>query len=86
LFRAIDWSTDRVAAQTRTRAEQAGLELVDLDVWYDVDDPPSLRRLMAELDGPGGRQNGHVPYAAPSTAGWVRDNRIADRFAPAVRV
>jgi len=86
LFRAIDWSTDRVAAQTRAQAERAGLELVDLDVWYDVDDPPSLRRLMAELAGPRGQQDGHVPYAAPSTAGWVRDNRIADRLVPAARV
>jgi len=86
LFRAIDWSTDRVAAQTRTRAEQAGLELVDLDIWYDVDDPMSLRRLITELDGHGGQPTGHVPYAAPSTAAWVRDNRIANRFAPSERV
>jgi rSAM/selenodomain-associated transferase 1 len=85
LFRAIDWSTDRVAAQTRTRAAQAGLEVVDLDRWYDVDDAASLRRLMAELDGHGGEPNGPVPYAAPSTAGWIRDNRVVDRFTPDAR-
>jgi uncharacterized protein len=85
LFRAIDWSTDRVAAQTRTRAEQAGLELVDLDAWYDVDDPAALRRLIVELDGHGGEPNGPVRYAAPSTTAWLRDNRISARFAPDAR-
>lgn len=85
LFRAIDWSTDRVAVQTRMRAEQAGLDLVELDTWYDVDDPASLRRLIAELDGHGGPPNGAVPYAAPSTLRWLRDNCISDRFAPDAR-
>lgn len=49
LFEDIAWSTERVAAQTRQRAEEIGLELHVLPQWYDVDDDASLRRLHAEL-------------------------------------
>src|SRR5262245_2169347 len=49
LFCAIDWSTAHVARQTRLRAREAGLRLVDLESWYDVDDAASLRRLIGEL-------------------------------------
>jgi rSAM/selenodomain-associated transferase 1 len=49
LLTEIDWSTERVADQTRARAASAGLEIVELDPWYDVDDPGSLARLVAEL-------------------------------------
>jgi uncharacterized protein len=53
LFEDIAWSTDKVAAQTRQRAEEIGLELHVLPEWYDVDDVASLRRLHAEIfDGP----------------------------------
>ncbi len=81
LFGAIDWSTDRVAEQTRRQAREAGLDLVELDPWYDVDDAASLRRLIAELADDGG-QAGAKPYAAPFTAAWLAANRILDRFAP----
>jgi hypothetical protein len=72
LFTAIDWSTDRVAAQTRTRAHERGLPLVELAPWYDVDDPASLKQLLHDVDG--------RPDAAPSTAEWLRRNRIVERF------
>jgi uncharacterized protein len=49
LFEDIAWSTERVAAQTRQRAEEIGLELHVLPEWYDVDDVASLRRLHAEI-------------------------------------
>lgn len=49
LFRAMPWSTDAVAALTLARCEEAGLRTHQLPTWYDVDDPPSLRRLEAEL-------------------------------------
>jgi rSAM/selenodomain-associated transferase 1 len=49
LFEDIAWSTERVAAQTRQRAEEIGLELHVLPEWYDVDDFASLRRLHGEL-------------------------------------
>jgi uncharacterized protein len=49
LFEDIAWSTDKVAAQTRQRAEEIGLALHVLPEWYDVDDVASLRRLHAEI-------------------------------------
>jgi uncharacterized protein len=83
LFAAIDWSTDRVAAQTRSGARSLGLDLIDLETWDDVDDPPSLRRLIDEIGGPGGRSGRHVPYPAPATVRWIRDHGIVDRVAGA---
>ena len=64
LFEDIAWSTDRVADQTRERARSIGLELAELEPWYDVDDHQALRRLNDELDG----RNGAKGYAAPCTA------------------
>ena len=42
LFRGIDWSTDRVAAQTRAAAAAAGLTVADLPPLGDVDTPGDL--------------------------------------------
>jgi uncharacterized protein len=78
LFSAIDWSTALVARQTRLRAGEIGLHLIDLDPWYDVDDAASLRRLVDDLDG--GPSSGDAPFLAPVTAGWVRRNRIRQRL------
>jgi len=75
LFTAIDWSTERVAAQTRARAHACGLQVVELAPWYDVDDPASLKQLLRDVDG--------RPEAAPSTAGWLRRSGIAERLAKA---
>ena len=61
LFSDITWSTGSVAAETRQRAEAAGLPMELLPSWYDVDDPPSLRRLSEELAAPG------IGYAAPAS-------------------
>ena len=80
LFSAIDWSTERVAAQTAARAGEIGLDLVSLPSWYDVDDPASLRALIDELDGAG-----RGGYAAPETARWLAESAIRDRLAPASR-
>lgn len=57
LFSDIAWSTGSVAGTTRTRAKEIGLDLVELEPWYDVDDAASLARLTAETSG----------YAAPAT-------------------
>ena len=46
-FSDIVWSTDTVAATTRTRIAGLGLELVELAPWYDVDDAASLARAAA---------------------------------------
>ena len=57
LFADIAWSTDTVAEVTRARARDIGLDLVELEPWYDVDDAASLARLLADTAG----------YAAPET-------------------
>jgi rSAM/selenodomain-associated transferase 1 len=51
LFEEIDWSTDRVCAQTIARAEECCLPVALLPAWYDVDDGATLARLRAELLG-----------------------------------
>ncbi len=63
VFQGIDWSTSRVHAQTIDRARAAGLTVIQLPEWYDVDDGESLARICRELLG-GGASNG---YAAPHT-------------------
>jgi len=50
LFYGIDWSTDRVLAQTLARAETLGLSAALLPPWYDVDTAPDLDRLRAEIE------------------------------------
>jgi hypothetical protein len=49
LFEDIDWSTERVAAQTLQRAHELDLAVHQLPSWYDVDDAGTLRLLMGEL-------------------------------------
>ena len=49
LFEQIDWSTERVLAQTLERAGEVGLKAELLDTWYDVDDATTLERLRREL-------------------------------------
>jgi rSAM/selenodomain-associated transferase 1 len=49
MFEDIDWSTERVARQTKERAREIGLDLHVLPTWYDVDDVGALRMLHAEL-------------------------------------
>ena len=75
LFADIAWSTETVAAQTRARATELGLELVELQPWYDVDDRLALHRLLGDLTAPRG-----TPYPAPATAA------CADRLSLAARL
>jgi rSAM/selenodomain-associated transferase 1 len=49
LFRDIEWSTERVTAQTLARAEALGLSVALLPAWYDVDTASDLERLRAEV-------------------------------------
>jgi hypothetical protein len=51
LFEDIDWSTDRVFAQTKTRVAELAVRAIALPVWYDVDDRIGLERLLEELAG-----------------------------------
>jgi rSAM/selenodomain-associated transferase 1 len=53
LFADIDWSSNRVAAQTRARAAEVNIPVVELEMWYDVDEPASLHRLLRDLAGAG---------------------------------
>ena len=47
LFENVDWSTEKVSAQTLARAEELDLAVHQLPSWYDVDDLHSLRLLVA---------------------------------------
>jgi uncharacterized protein len=51
LFANIAWSTSSVFAETVAAAEVAGIEVVVLLLWYDVDDRETLEMLTAELLG-----------------------------------
>jgi len=68
IFTRIDWSTDRVAAQTRERAAELGLELDELDTWYDVDEPASLIRLLREIAVQGSSEAFPAPHTAACAA------------------
>lgn len=59
LFRDIAWSTDRVRALTIDRAADAGLRLVCLPLWRDVDTFADLTRLALDL-GMNGQTNAHT--------------------------
>ncbi len=48
-FTNIAWSTARVLEQTVAASEAAGLPVVHLPLWYDVDDGATLDLLAAEL-------------------------------------
>lgn len=64
LFEGIDWSTDRVCAQTLDRAAELGLPVELLPAWYDVDDAAALRRLRDDLLGAGPPLHGLLPHPA----------------------
>jgi rSAM/selenodomain-associated transferase 1 len=49
LFERIDWSTERVLAQTIQQAREIRLEVELLEPGYDVDDGASLRRMCNQL-------------------------------------
>jgi rSAM/selenodomain-associated transferase 1 len=50
LLREVRMSTPSVAADTIALAQEEGLDLFALPVWYDVDDGASLSRLVEELE------------------------------------
>lgn len=83
-FERITWSTSSVYAETAERIREAGIELVELPLWYDVDDAATLRVLEQELldrrrpafatvDG----------YEARSTGEWLQARRDAAEAEPA---
>ena len=49
LFRDIPWGSAGVLAATRRQASIAGLRLIEMPLWYDVDTLEDLDRLISEL-------------------------------------
>jgi rSAM/selenodomain-associated transferase 1 len=49
VFDRITWSTASVYQETLERAAEAGLTLIELPLWYDVDDGATLCILAAEV-------------------------------------
>jgi|TARA_Y100000294_G_scaffold162132_1_gene167047 hypothetical protein len=60
LFTGVRWSTPFALADTLSAARRAGIDLVQVESWYDVDDAGDLERLRKEL--------AETPTAAPATA------------------
>jgi rSAM/selenodomain-associated transferase 1 len=79
-FLAIEWSTERVVAQTRQRARGYGLEVAELVPWYDVDDADSLLRLLRELASAPAPERA-AAYPAPATRAFLERNALAERIA-----
>jgi rSAM/selenodomain-associated transferase 1 len=68
LFRGIDWSTDRVMAQTLERARSAGLRVDRLETLDDLDTPEDLIRALLAL--------GSDLRLAPRTRGALERMRL----------
>jgi rSAM/selenodomain-associated transferase 1 len=84
LFEDVDWSTARVARQTRERAQEIGLDLHELPTWYDVDDHAALRTLHGELFDGTSFDRELTPHPAPHTATLMRrllaDSDLSERL------
>jgi rSAM/selenodomain-associated transferase 1 len=78
VFDRITWSTASVYAETLERAAEAGLTLMELPVWYDVDDGATLRLLAAELLG-----NVRPPFASVDGFNAVATRSFLDRLVAA---
>ena len=52
MFAGVQWSTANVLEQTERAARACGLTVERGHLWYDVDGPEDLARLMAEADLP----------------------------------
>ncbi len=48
-FERITWSTASVYEETLARLREASIAVVELPIWYDVDDAATLKTLRAEL-------------------------------------
>lgn len=47
LFERIEWSSEKVAAQTIERANESKLNLIEIEPWYDLDVDADLFKLIA---------------------------------------
>jgi glycosyltransferase A (GT-A) superfamily protein (DUF2064 family) len=85
LFEDVDWSTDRVLAQSMLRAQELALPVCQLPSWYDVDDAGTLRLLVRELFG---HDSFRVWGTKPTPADWTRQQlgRLLDSADLATRL
>ena len=75
-FERITWSTASVLEETVERVREAGLELVRLPTWYDVDDAATLQVLEAELlDGVRPAFASVEGFEARATRSFLADRR-----------
>ena len=65
LFKNIPWSTSGVFDATMDRAAEQALDVTLLPRWFDVDDGPTLKRLVKEMFANDGKPT--EAYAAPHT-------------------
>ncbi len=70
LFEEIDWSSERVFAQTKQRATELGLRVHQLASGFDVDDGATLRRLCDEVLGEESRSTTDI---APATRKFLSE-------------
>ena len=71
-FAGIQWSTATVYAETVAAAHAAGIEVVTLPAWYDVDDGATLDLLAGELLGGQPPAFTRLPgYPAPHSRGFL---------------
>lgn len=73
-FERITWSTASVLDETRDRCREAALDLVELPLWYDVDDAHTLALLNAELLNASPPAFTTIPgYPAPHTREFLSE-------------
>lgn len=79
-FERITWSTGSVLQETIERCREAGLEVLLLPTWYDVDDASTLALLNEEILNETAPPFAHTTgYPAPHTRGFL----LALQFDPA---
>ena len=77
-FAGITWSTGSVYAETVAAIRAAGIELLELPIWYDVDDAATLATLQNELLHAIPPAFTTIPgYVAPHTAAFLADYATA---------
>lgn len=84
MFDDIDWSTERVAAQTLARAREIGLDVHILPAWYDVDDAAALGLLHDELFAGASFDPDLEPHDAVHTADLMMALGLAAVAAPMI--
>lgn len=52
LLEPMVWSTPHVLAETRRRAERAGLRLIDIGAWHDIDEAADLDLITTDSAAP----------------------------------